>query len=92
MPGDSLEIRDGNIYINGKPDKLPESAKAQYNFLVDTKGQTISQDALVHRYGAREGMKYENGDFALTNTGQYFLTLTDKEAAAIANNPLVKRK
>ena len=90
MPGDSLEIRDGNIYINGKPDKLPESAKAQYNFLVDTKGQTISQDALVHRYGAREGMKYENGDFALTNTGQYFLTLTDKEAAAIANNPVVK--
>lgn len=90
MPGDSLEIRDGNIYINGKLDKLPESAKAQYNFLVDTKGQTISQDALVHRYGAREGMKYENGDFALTNTGQYFLTLTDKEAAAIANNPVVK--
>ena len=90
MPGDSLEIRDGNIYINGKPDKLPESAKAQYNFLVDTKGQNISQDALVHRYGAREGMKYENGDFALTNTGQYFLTLTDKEAAAIANNPVVK--
>jgi len=90
MPGDSLEIRDGNIYINGKIDQLPASAKTQYNFLVDTKGQTISQDALVHRYGAREGMKYENGDFALTNTGQYFLTLTDKEAAAIANNPLVK--
>jgi len=90
MPSDSLEIRDGNIYINGKIDKLPESAKAQYNFLVDTKGQPISQDALVHRYGAREGMKYENGDFALKNTGQYFLTLTDKEAAAIANNPVVK--
>lgn len=90
MPGDSLEIRDGDIYINGKKDKLPESAKPQYNFIVDTKGVTISQDALVHRYGAREGMKYDNGDFALTNTGQYFLTLTDKEAALLATNPVVK--
>jgi signal peptidase I len=90
IPGDTLEIRDGNIYINGKIDKLPESAKTQYNFLIDTKGETISQDALVHRYGAREGMKYENGNFALTNTGQYFLTLTDAEAKLIANNPVVK--
>jgi signal peptidase I len=90
IAGDSLEIRDGNIYINGKIPQLPESAATQFNFIVDTQGQTISQDVLVHRYGAREGMKYENGDFALTNTGQYYLTLTDKEAAAIANNPVVK--
>lgn len=90
IPGDTLEIRDGNIYINGIIDKLPESAKTQYNFLIDTKGETISQDALVHRYGARDGMKYENGNFALTNTGQYFLTLTDAEAKFIANNPVVK--
>jgi signal peptidase I len=90
MPGDSLEIREGNIYINGKISKLPESAKAQYNFFIDTKGQAISQDALVHRYGAREGLKYENGTFALTDKGQYFLTLTDEEAALIAQNPVVK--
>lgn len=90
IPGDSLEIRDGNVYINGKIPQLPGSAETQYNFIVDTQGATISQEALVHRYGAREGMKYENGNFALTNTGQYYLTLTDKEAAAIANNPVVK--
>ncbi|OXG03645.1 signal peptidase I [Flavobacterium araucananum] len=90
IPGDSLEIREGNIYINGKISQMPESAKAQYNFLIDTKGEVISQDALVNRYGAREGMKDENGNFALINTGQYFLTLTDKEAALIANNPIVK--
>ncbi|MEO8535158.1 MAG: signal peptidase I [Flavobacterium sp.] len=90
VPGDSLEIRDGDIYINGKLSILPESAKPQYNFFVDTKGEAISQDALVSRYGAREGIKYENGDFALTNKGEYFLTLTEKEAALIANNPTVK--
>lgn len=90
IPGDSLEIREGDIYINGKISRLPQSAKAQYNFLVDTKGETINQDALVHRYGAREGLKYENGDFALTTKGEYFLTLTDEEAKFIANNPAVK--
>ena len=90
IAGDSLEIRNGDIYINGKLSKMPESAKPQFNFLVDTKGETINQDALVHRYGAREGMKYENGAFALTDDGQYFLTLTDQEAALIAKNPVVK--
>ncbi|MBB4802618.1 signal peptidase I [Flavobacterium nitrogenifigens] len=90
MPGDSLEIKDGYIYINNKISKLPPSAKAQYNFFIDTQGQAISQDALVNIYGAREGLRYENGNFALTDKGQYFLTLTDEEAALIARNPVVK--
>ena len=90
IPGDSLEIREGNVYINGKIGNLPESAKTQYNFFIDTKGNTINQDALVNIYGAKEGMKYDNGTFALTNTGQYFLTLTNNEAAALTKNPIVK--
>ncbi|CAI2768018.1 signal peptidase I [Flavobacterium collinsii] len=90
MPGDILEIREGDVYINGKIEKLPQSAKVQYNFLIDTKGQPINQDVLVSHYGAREGMKYENGNFALTDTGQYFLTLTNEEAILIARNPVVK--
>jgi signal peptidase I len=90
IPGDTLEIREGDIYINGKISVLPKSAKAQYNFLIDTKGQAISQDELKYTYGAREGLKYDNGYFALTNTGEYFLTLTDGEAKLIASNPIVK--
>ncbi|AWK06029.1 signal peptidase I [Flavobacterium crocinum] len=90
IPGDSLEIREGYIYINGKISQLPKSAKAQYNFLIDTKGQAISQDDLVSKYGARDGLKYQNGYFAITNTGEYFLTLTDDEAKLIAKNPIVK--
>lgn len=90
MPGDTLEIRNGDIYINGKISKLPGSAKAQYNFLIDTQGQAISQDALVNTYGAREGLKYNDGNFALTDKGQYFLTLTDEEAKLMTYNPVVK--
>ncbi|MDP5198828.1 signal peptidase I [Flavobacterium sp. DG2-3] len=90
IPGDTLEIRDGDIYIDGKLSVLPKSAKPQYNFLIDTKGQAISQDELVNTYGAREGFKYGNGYFGLTNTGEYFLTLTDDEAKLMASNPVVK--
>jgi signal peptidase I len=90
IPGDSLEIREGNIYINGERTKLPESAKPQYNFFVNTEGISMDQNSLVNMYGARDGLKNGNGDFALTNNGEYVLTLTDKEANRIANNPVVK--
>jgi signal peptidase I len=90
IPGDSLEIREGNIFINGEITKLPERAKLQYNFFVNTAGMGMDQKSLVNIYGAREGLKYENGDFAMTYNGGYELTLTDKEAARIAYNPVVK--
>ena len=34
LPGDTLEIKDGLIYINGKRTKLPERAKVQYTHTV----------------------------------------------------------
>jgi len=91
IAGDSLEIKNGYIYINGKKTILPERAKPQYNFFVNTGGQRISQTFLENRYGAREGLKYGNGNFAITKSGGYKLTLTDKEAKRIANNPAVKK-
>lgn len=90
ISGDSLEIREGNVYINGKLSKLPESAKLQYNFFINTEGTNMDQGSLVNMYGARDGLKDQNGNFALNNDGQYVLTLTDSEASRIANNPVVK--
>ncbi len=90
IPGDSLEIRNGYIYINGKRTKLPKRAKPQYNFFINTKGKHIDQSLLVDRYGVREGVQYNNGEYALTNEGGYVLTLTDIEAKRIGNHPSVK--
>ena len=81
IPGDSLEIRDGYIYINGKKTVLPDRAKPQYNFIVDTKGQTINANDLIDRYGVREGGQMRNGN--------YFLTLTDKEAEKLRKHSKV---
>jgi len=90
IPGDSLEIRNGYVFINGKSLVLPKRAKLQFNFFVDTKGQRISQKLLTNRYGAGEGLQYANGNFALNKKGGYILTLTDEEAKRISKNPKVK--
>ena len=38
IPGDSLEIRNGYVYINGKPNALPDRAKLQFAYEVELKG------------------------------------------------------
>ncbi|WGH75555.1 signal peptidase I [Tenacibaculum tangerinum] len=80
VPGDSLEVRDGYVFINGKRTVLPDRAKPQWLHIVDTNGEKFSEGA-VKRYNIREwGMQ---GD-------KYVLNLTDEEAALIAKNPIVK--
>ena len=90
VPGDTLEIKEGYIYINGNRTVLPDRAKPQYNFFINTQGQAIDQNLLNKRYGAREGLKYPTGKFALNKDGGYLLTLTDSEANLISKNPVVK--
>lgn len=34
LPGDSLEVRDGYVFINGKQLELPDRAKPQYDYLI----------------------------------------------------------
>jgi signal peptidase I len=36
LPGDSLEVRDGYVYINGKQNELPERAKLQFGYAFRT--------------------------------------------------------
>jgi signal peptidase I len=79
VPGDSLEIKGGYIYINGKQTVLPDRAKPQYTYIVDTKGQTLDNNTLLN-LGARD--RY-------ANVGKYFLTLTEEEAEIIKKHPKV---
>jgi len=80
IPGDSLEIREGYIYINGEKTVLPDRALPQYMHKVITDGQQISAAALK-RYNVTEGGFY--GDY-------YLLNLTDENAGKLKSNPLVK--
>lgn len=81
VPGDSLAVRDGYVFINGKRTVLPKSAKPQWKHLVDTGGKKLST-AAFNRYNIREG--------GIRQDGTYVLNLTDAEAKAMAKNPIVK--
>lgn len=80
IPGDSLEIKDGYIFINGKQTVLPDRAKPQYIHKVTTDGQQLSP-SLLKRYDVTEGSF--QGEY-------YFLNLTDENASKLKNNPIVK--
>ena len=80
IAGDSLEIKDGFVYINGKQTILPDRAKPQYLYKVVTDGQTLS-GGFLKRFNITEG-RAENG--------YYILNLTEEKAEKIKNNPLIK--
>ncbi|THD66587.1 signal peptidase I [Robertkochia marina] len=52
IAGDTLEIRDGFVYINGEKTNLPDRAKTQYSYRV-TSSKGVTSKALMDA-GARE--------------------------------------
>lgn len=51
IPGDTLEIIDGFVYINGERNVLPDRAKLQFSYIVRTKNsRPFNPDFLKNRY------------------------------------------
>ncbi|UCE94609.1 MAG: signal peptidase I [Flavobacteriaceae bacterium] len=82
IPGDSLEIRDGFVYINGNKNELPDRARLQFYYETDTDGKALSVKSLRNRYHVREGGRLQDGN--------YILNLSDEDAELIRKNPTVK--
>jgi signal peptidase I len=83
IAGDSLEIRGGDIYINGSYSEMPERAKPQFFYKVDTKGFNLSENSLYNKYQVRRG---EWGK----RERQYILNLDEEHANKMKKNPFVK--
>jgi len=82
IAGDSLEIRDGYVYINGEKNVLPDRARLQFFYEADTEGKALSVKSLKSRYHVREGGRLQDGN--------YVLNLSDEDAQLISKNPTVK--
>ena len=82
IAGDSLEIRDGYVYINGKKNILPDRARLQFKYIVNTDGKQLNVNSLRNRYHVREGGR--------TQDGNYILNLASDDASRLKNNPSVK--
>jgi len=69
IAGDSLEIKDGYIFINGERSIMPERAKPQFYYTVDTGGKKMSDNMMYNTYHVRRGE-------ARTSYNQYELPIS----------------
>ncbi len=84
IPGDSLEIRNGFVYINGKQNVLPNRAKLQFAYQVVTKNGAFNYDQLVNRYDITDPPQYNR-----ERTLCYFPGISEESLAKFKNHPNV---
>jgi len=61
IPGDSLQIKDGIVYVNGKILALPERAKPQYSYKIAIDGKTpIDFEYLFKDMDVTDGAGFTN--------------------------------
>lgn len=86
LPGDSLEIRDGIVFINGKKNKLPSRAKIQFSYDGTIKtGKNFSRNIdkrLKTYYDITDGIQRSNAAFRLSAS-------TEENAMKFKNHPSV---
>ncbi len=84
IPGDSLAIKDGIVYINGKILALPERAKPQYSYTITTDGTSFDPEYLTKELHITDQI-YQTAEKTF-----YFAALTEESATRLKNNPVVK--
>ena len=70
--GAQIEIKDGYVYINGEKNILPDRAKLQFKYIIDTQDQRLNIKNIEDRFGLRE--------LPQSFEGKYVFTLTEEEA------------
>lgn len=83
VPGDSLKIVDGKIYINSEPLKLPGRAKLQYNYIGVSKGKAFDPYYLYERYDITDPYRYD------PNSNNFVINLTEEAYQKFKNHPNV---
>lgn len=83
IPGDTLQIKDGIVFINGKQLILPERAKPQYSYTATTNGSGFDQTYILNELHITDGV-YQTGQNTFL-----FSALTEESASRLKNNPIV---
>ncbi|AXT19549.1 signal peptidase I [Flavobacteriaceae bacterium AU392] len=84
IPGDSLEIRNGYVYINGVKNELPDRAHLQFSYIVETKNGRFNNSQLANRYNITDFPNYnQNSSVAL------FPAISDESFNRFKNHPNV---
>ena len=84
VPGDSLEVRDGKVYIDGSMNVLPDRAKLQFSYDIVFQGQLSSDEEvyrILKRYDITDRIGYDPGKES------YFVQATEAAAARAKDHP-----
>lgn len=88
LPGDSLSVRDGYVFINGKQNELPDRAKLQHSYWVKYKSPQLrlNDNQLYSRYDITDATVEYNEE-----TLEFRIAaITEAMAERIKNHPNVE--
>jgi len=83
IPGDVIEIKNTDLYVNGEPQAITEKMRNQFRYFVKTDG-TLFSERTLNKYNIYEGQ-------ILSRNGDYELMLNDESLAAIKRFTYVKK-
>ena len=84
MPGDIVELKNSNLFINGSPQEEFDGMKKQWQYNVITKGTGLNPNILLKKYDITEGGYGRNRN-------EYNLTLTNFNRDALSSFPNVTK-
>tara|TARA_Y100000991_G_scaffold57228_1_gene41895 strand:- start:15258 stop:16925 length:1668 start_codon:yes stop_codon:yes gene_type:complete len=86
IAGDTLEVKNGYVYINGKKNQLPDRAKLQFSYVVHTKKPQLlfNKKNIIKNYDITDAF-YPLGDMSY-----YFMGISDKSLNKLKFNTNVR--
>ncbi|RMB63983.1 signal peptidase I [Dokdonia sinensis] len=97
LPGDSLEVRDGYVYINGERNELPDRARLQFSYIVtSSKPMVLNVQSAYGAFTTVDPFYNEQYDITdiqydprISSQGNYvnYVQLTDENKEKLNNNP-----
>lgn len=81
LPGDTLSLHDGYVYINGTKTDSELENQLQFSYIVQTNGSTLAKGYMYDRFGVTD-------DFGAIQPGfYYFKSLTRETVKKMRKNP-----
>ncbi len=77
IPGDTIQLKEGVLYVNGAPGYAPKTSATFYN--VQTRGQYFDEDVLKEDFNVETDP--ERYQLSIGNNMNYRIDLTEEEAA-----------
>lgn len=89
IAGDTLEIKEGYVYINGKKNELPDRAQLQFSYNVKLKNPMASQADVNRILSILKRADIDDAFYRVSDDTYRISAASDKAIAAFKNHPEV---